>query len=461
MTKQNDVQTPDRKPRKVLMICCVFPPAGGAGVQRSVKFAKYLPSFGWLPTVWTATDHPYLPQDPTLLEDLPEEVQIASGGEALNAQTWQRRLRRWRERGGVSGRIAQAVDWRLETHLVRGGFPDMHSQWAKASLRPLLIRLAEEPHDAIYSTFSPASNHWLALRLKRETGLPWIADFRDLWTDDPRYVVDEERRHQARRRLEQQILEEADAVIGVSNGQRDALAEHVPDAQDKFHTITNGFDPEDFERVGDLPPREDSKFIIGYVGRLDRPRTPEGLYAGLDSFLNGLGYDVNRVAMRFVGRLTEEPLARLQALGMPVETVDYLPHLDAIQEMRSSDVQLVITDDELPRSETVISGKLFETLASGTPVIHVGPTNGCAADIMRQAGSCQVVAPNAEELGQALMHVYCAWKAGTPLTGPKPDSLVPFSRPRLTQKLSTLLNIVHAANAGRPATARDREVALT
>jgi len=237
--------------RKVLIIAYAFPPSGGSGVQRSAKFAKDLPQFGWLPTVWTADEVDGLPRDPTLCDEQPLEVVECPRNAGSGILAMRRSLRGFvNARAGegltaVASRFAKAVDWRLEAWQSATSLPDDCIPWARGSLDLSTRQVRSERFDVIYSTFSPASNHWLALELKRRMSknLPWVADFRDLCVDDCRYREPSPQRRAAHRQLEQEVLEAADVVITVSERQRRILADQMPAKRDKFITITNGFDP--------------------------------------------------------------------------------------------------------------------------------------------------------------------------------------------------------------------------
>jgi len=213
---------PKRGNRKVLMIAYAFPPSGGSGIQRSTEFAKYLPQFGWLPTVWTADEVDGLPCDPTLNDELPPETPKAGSG----ILAMRRSLRGFvNARAGegltaVASRLAKAIDWRLEAGQSATSLPDDCSPWSHRSVESLTRQIRSEHFDVIYSTCSPTSNHWLALELKRRISknLPWVADFRDLWADDCRYREPSPQRRAAHRQWEQEVLETADVVIADSKG---------------------------------------------------------------------------------------------------------------------------------------------------------------------------------------------------------------------------------------------------
>ncbi len=270
--------------RRVLVIASAFPPTGGSGVQRTLKFVKYLPQSGWNPVVWTQECSSALPADETLLSDVPCGLPIhrsVGGNRAM--PTLMESIHRCADKAGLLGAAAKRLDWRLRTRHAGSPFPDECASWADASVRPLLRVIADVGIDVLYSTFSPASNHLLAMKVREATGLPWVADFRDLWTDDYRYREASAPVRSAHRRLEQEFLESADMVIGVSGRQRNILASHLPGHRDKFVTITNGFDPEDFDGCSDHAEvaTKGDRFVLAHVGRFDRWRTPDVFFEGL------------------------------------------------------------------------------------------------------------------------------------------------------------------------------------
>ena len=443
-------------PRRVLMLAAAFPPTGGAGVQRSVKFAKYLPRVGWLPTVWTVDRIDGLPEDPTLLADLPEDVMVQRSVRAGSLRAWHRRIR---NRG--SSRFAGALEWRLRRFLSRQPWPDDYVGWARASVQPLVRLIAEQSIDVIYSTFSPASNHLLGLALKRRTGLPWVADFRDLWTDDLRYREPGARRHRANRRLESKILEFADAVVGVTPRQTAILAEHLPDRRRKFVTITNGFDPADFEVKEASRPAAQGKFVLAFVGRFDRRRADDRLLAGLQRFAAEVGTQGDRFVFRVVGHADKVTLGKLRSSGVDHVFTGYRPHAEAIDEMRAADALLISTEATGPNATSVINGKLFEYLASGRPILVVGPEGGECERIVRSCGAGLTVGFDADEIAGALRTLFRAWQQGRPTTGCQPHRLGPYSRITLARNLGSVLDrlVVRNSPATSDETAREEVVA--
>ena len=446
----------DSTERKVLMICHAFPPTGGSGVQRSAKFAKYLPDFGWRPIVWTADAVDGLPSDPTLSLDLPREVTVHAHRAGSGVHAFRRSLRGFLDVGegarlrSAASHVARAIDWRLQSWLANAPFPDDCAAWARRSVRPLEKLIDTEGIALLYSTFSPASNHLLALELKKRTAIPWVADFRDLWTDDYRYRGPSQKRRAAHRGLEQDILDSADAVVGVTATQTEILAARRPGDAEKFFTITNGFDPADFEESIKTPSGKRDAFVLAYIGRLDAQRTSPALWEGLAAFAAQLGSDRVRVLVRLMGHVNATAKERIGSTGLRCEFLDYAPHGEAIRTMRAADALLLIAPFG-PNCETVIAAKVFEYLAARRPIVLVGPPGGECERLVR---SCRagVAAPfEATPIAATLTRVFNAWKVGRPVAGCDPSRLGAFSRVELTRSLASVFDrLTGAQEAPQP-----------
>lgn len=436
---------PTASDRRVLMIAYAFPPTGGPGVQRSAKFAKFLPRFGWIPTVWTSDEPEGFPRDETLCEEIPPEVTICPRGTGGGILAMRRSLRGFvnaRSGEGLTGiasRFAKAVDWRLESWLPSTAMPDDCIGWARKSVGPILRRLEVAPVDMIYSTYSPASNHWLALELKRRTNLPWVADFRDLWTDDCRYREPSPSHRAAHRRLEQDILESADAVIGVTPRQTKILSDHVSDRREKFLTITNGFDPEDFTGFEAPHDRKRDEFVLSYVGRFDLSQTGEEWFSALASFMAALGARRDKFVFRVVGTINRAAQGMLLATGARCEFVDYVPHREAVEAMRKSDA-LLLKAPTGPNGDSVLSAKLFEYLASRRPILAIGPKGAECERIVQSCNAGICTTSDIRSIRQVLLRFWNAWEAGTPIAGATSDRLPAYDREELTRRLAEVFN---------------------
>lgn len=435
------------------MIACAFPPTGGSGVQRTAKFVRYLPEFGWAPMVWARDVVPGLPRDDRLLSDVPKNVDVCRSAGDLWDRAWA-----WaadaRHRGGVIGRIARRVNGRLSRTLPAARVPDDQIAWARRSVRPLERLIRKRRVRVIYSTFSPASNHWLALELKRRTGVAWVADFRDLWTDDYRYRELVADRMAAHRELEQSILETADAVIGVSKTQSEILASHVPSRRHRFVTITNGYDPADFKGISKAiahernAPGRDNVFVLAHVGRFDRWRANESLFLALEHFARALGDRKKSFRIHLVGHSDMAARERFVMDGVPYRNIGPVDHGEAVKAMASADALLLATPDGR-NAASVIPAKVFEYLAAGRPILAVGPPGGEAETIVRTCQGGVTAGFSCEEIVAALWGLYDSWRDGTSGVVVAKQALARFQRRTLTERLAAVLDAVVAGAEDR------------
>jgi glycosyltransferase involved in cell wall biosynthesis len=451
----SSIDTPSRE-RRVLMIAHAFPPAGGSGVQRTAKFAKYLPQFGWLPTVFAAEAPADLPRDDSLLADLPADLDRIVW-DRFDTSKWPRsaeqamvRMTRW----ALGRRMAAGLGWRtrrlVERFVLHGLVPDASALWALSAL-PQLRRLERQrAFDVIYSTYSPASNHLLAWRISRATGIPWVADFRDVWTQDFRYPF----RHGPRwrraldRSLERRMIAHARAVVAVTEPQTQLLRELATDRLERFVTIPSGVDTADFARHCDSPgeghcaERPDADvFRLSYVGRFCKGTIAPAFFEAVEALVRELGEDRERFELRLVGGVSSDLREGLIRCGVRCSETGYLPHADAIREMQAADALLLGIADG-PNAETIMTGKVFEYLATGRPILAMGPEN-CVA--MKLVESCRagVVAPTrAPAIHAALRTLWKAWRSGEPIPGCAPEALAPHTRRNLTARLAALFEAV-------------------
>ncbi len=424
------------------MIAAAFPPAGGAGVQRSVKFAKYLPKLGWRPIVWTVEQYVGLPEDETMLHDLPSSVDVHRGRrESLSlkhstANATSPKLRSLAARAWNGfGRYMMWVSPGSQR-----GFPDEFSKWAHDSIPPLVELIEMEGIDAIYSTFSPASNHLMGLLLKKRTGLPWVADFRDLWTDDYRYQEKSAVWRAKSRELETEILRSADRVVGVTPSQTKILASRIPSSASKFHTIPNGFDPTDFAHLQQAPNRNrNDKFVLGYIGRLDRWVTKPELFEGIARFACRLNGQQKEFVFRITGHASNDVLQQLIERDIPYCNEGYKSHAEAIEAMQSASA-LLVCGPHGTNGETTVPGKLYECLGSGMDILCVSmPESECATIVEKcEAGITTLF--DAGQIERALCRLHSAWRNGEDIHHRRAHRIDKYTRLNTTKQLADLLD---------------------
>ncbi len=417
------------------MIAAAFPPSGGSGVQRTLKFSKYLPQFGWLPIVWTVDHIDALPIDESLCDEIPECAEVHRRPHRFGKGAAGKLTDALQHAGPLGSRLADAAKWRIEKWNRKRAWPDEFAKWVEDSVAPLLKLIRDRNVDAFYSTYSPSANHLLALKLKQATGLPWIADFRDLWTDDLRYRETDVRRHKANVELEQTVLETADAVVGVSPSQTEVLVGHVPEQREKFVTITNGYDPADFENVTGYKRVPNRPFTLSFVGRFDRQRADDDLFIALQEFVKRLGENRDEFVFRIVGEFDASTARKLSEAKIPFETTGYVSHAEAIQEMYSADALLLTTDRGGPNASTVICGKIFEYLASQRPILTVGPEGWEGQRIIESFNAGITTTWNPRDITDALCNLRKSWSSQTEIASADPTDLKSISRISLTKQL--------------------------
>lgn len=370
--------------KKVLVISFYWPPFGGGGVQRWLKMTKYLPEFGWKPIVYT-------PESPHIgLEDDSLEAQIHRDVEVIKQPIWEpydlykKFSGRKKDEKVYSGFISEknsSVTQKLSVW-IRGNLfiPDARKFWIKPSIKYLLDYLKENPVDAIVSTGPPHSMHLIAEAVHKKTNIPWIADFRDPWTNIDFYKELQltswaDRKH---RKLEKRVIQGADEVICVTPTMTE---EFKIIGGREIHTITNGFDPEDFS--GDI--ELDNQFTIAHIGSINKDRNPIVLWEAFKKLCDENEHFSTKARIKLVGPVDAIVLNEIKKFGLEDKILlkGSLPHKEAIVEMRKSGALLLIINQS-PNVNGIMPGKMYEYFGSGRPVICIGPEVGDARGLIEE-----------------------------------------------------------------------------
>ena len=438
--------------RRVLMITCAFPPTGGAGVQRTLKFAKHLRNHGWTPIVWSAPTLPHLPLDHSMCDELPSEVEHLTGPTldpvARSAKMFAPLIRRLSGLPRLASK-AHGVGWRLGMtgrKWLDLAVPDAQLFWALRSHHRLRRVIRTRGISAIFSSYSPASNHLLASWLKRSTGVPWIADFRDLWTDDQRYRAGSRLRSALDHRLERRFLREADAVTATTTVQRDRLADKVPDQREKFRVITNGVDFEDIDRATKLATHRDANkrrdtFRLVFAGQFQSTSVTEDYFGGIGRFLAGDARRAERFELRIVGQVSEDLRSAARRHGVNLTTTGYQPHIEAIREMMDADM-LLIPVPLGTNADWCVPAKTYEYLATGRPILVVGPEHSMLSRLVTNMQGTTATACRVDAIAATLQEIWVRWQRGGLRTRADRGALAPFDRNALAGRLADLLDEV-------------------
>ena len=435
---------PDRARLRLLLVTYYFPPSGGAGVQRTLKFTKYLRAAGVEPVVLTVRAGAYPSLDASLAADVPEGVRVVRTRALDPFGLYGALTGRSRKEAVAVGSIeADTAAQRAALWLRANVFlPDARVGWVPFATRAARRLVRAGRVDAVLTSGPPHSAHLVGLRLRRELarrGLPWVADFRDPWTGI-NFAGELPQSAAARAldaRLERRVLRAADAVVTVSPTWARELEAKGGLGAGAVHAIQNGFDPDDFGGGGAGERRD--VFELTYVGSLYGSRDPEALWRAVAA-LRARG-QADALRIRLVGRVDEAARASLRrhGLGDVVREDGVVSHAEAVAAMRRADL-LFLSIEPVPNADGILTGKLYEYLASGRPVLALGPPEGDAARLLAAVGAGAVVAwDDAEAVEARLAEALGAWRRGAPLGGAAPEALAALSRPAQAAELADLV----------------------
>lgn len=375
---------------EVLLISYFFPPAGGGGVIRASKLAKYLPEFGYVPTVLSAYDPRYV-GDPGLLEELPKVAKVyrvqADDPFARVANLYKRFRGRLKTRGRLT---ADSTREPAATRLRRiASFPDPFSSFYRAAVAAFYRIPARYKFRAIISTAPPYTVHLVGRRLANASRLPLILDYRDAWTRNP-FLRPPTPLHAAGWRFfERRVLSAASAVVTVTDEIRaDYRLFFRPKAP--VYTIPNGYDEDDFT---DVVPEYRDRFTITYTGKLYEGRNPFVFLEAVRRAISNGVFSADDIAVRFIGEVPARARAALRNSGLPVSVRGQVPHDEAILETVSADAVLLIIN-EREGARTTLTGKIFEYLRAGRAIIAFVPPDGAAATLIREMDAGYVIRPD-------------------------------------------------------------------
>ena len=416
--------------KRVLIITYYWPPTGGSGVQRWVKFAKYLPMEGWQPVIYTPENPEQLAVDHTLEAEVAKDVEVIKTRITEPYDLYKKFLRKSghsKEAVEVNPVNAQQKSFLQKVAMwVRGNFfrPDPRCMWIRPSVKFLKQYLKEHPVDRIVSTGPPQSMHLIGLRLAEVTGLPWVADFRDPWTKIFyfKHLSMTKATRKWHEKMEKKVLDKASVVVAVSPL---VQQEFQAMTQTSVELITNGYDECDFpegpchEAEGCRPasiaasktapktapsadPATDSQqsascnseqssqsvlrsFTITHTGLFAADGNPTVLWEALAEKCSKDEAFRNSLNIRLIGKTDDQILESLEDAGLMPNTTDlgYQPHSKATSEQREASL-LILPLRKEPEYKAVLPGKLFEYLASWRPVLGIGQTDGAMSMILNQ-----------------------------------------------------------------------------
>ena len=378
--------------KKVLIITYYWPPIGGAGVQRWLKFSKYFRQFGWEPIIYTPSNPDFPIHDETLLKDVPSDLTVLKTEITEPYDLYRKMMGKKKTETVNQGFLSEGKENTLMQSAmiwIRGNFfiPDARKFWIKPSIAYLSKYIQDHKIDAIISTGPPHSMHLIAMELKQKFNIPWIADFRDPWTQIDFYSQLKlssfaDAKH---KKLENRVLTQANKVVTISPScgkDLEVLGNR------KVDIITNGFDTDDFKI--DSTIQMDYGFMFHHTGALNKDRNPYTLWKVLGDVTKENPEIKKELILKFTGKTDAIVLESLKLQGLESNFIksEYMPHSEIVKSMMQSPI-LLLPLNNTPNNAGVLSGKLFEYLAAKRPIFGIGLPNADAAAILKetQAGT--------------------------------------------------------------------------
>ncbi|MBT1705492.1 glycosyltransferase [Chryseosolibacter indicus] len=431
--------------KKVLIVTYYWPPSAGSGVQRWLKFVKYLPQFGWQPYVFTPKNPSFNLKDESLLRDVPKEAEV------IHFPIWEPyeaffKLgalfgNKKKEKANSIININNDSLFNKVSTWIRGNMliPDPRRFWIKPSVKFLESFLREKKIDIIITTGPPHSMHLIGYELKkRNPALKWIADFRDPWSEwgllDSLRVTSLAR--SLHRKMEKKVLTLADVITTITP----FYVSHFEKlAKRKVQLLTNGFDEDDFKG---LKHEVKDNFTICHVGVINEKCNPRPLMNVIFKLIKENKDFASKVRIDFVGEVHSDFKSFVEqnkTLSSVTSFVPSIPHKELVRVYASSSLLLLILSG-YKNAEGYMPGKLFEYLATGLPVLGVGPEHGNAADLLKTTSAGVMVDETSiSEIENYIIKTFIAWGSnGHNIDKPVDNQ---YSRKNLTSQLSKILEL--------------------
>ncbi len=435
--------------KKVLVVAYFFPPMGGGGVQRTVKFVKYLRDFGYEPVVLTVKSGQHTVFDASLSRDIPKGVRIIrtnyfglffGGSEAKSKERLSSLTKK-------SDEVAQKTfSWksllRAPYHFVERMFlvPDIQTFWRGSAYRKAIKVLRKEHFDLIYSTSSPYTSHLIARDLHRETKIPWVADFRDHWTLGPMYQPASFVHQWIDRSYERSILREASGVVFNTERNQKDIDQFFPEIYRKACAIHNGFDSEDIHETAYYHEDEIKCFFpASFYGKVNSP----------EKFLKALeivSKKVPNISLSIAGDIdaTNRHMIESSPLyGKNIFLQGWIAHSE-VTKFTTAATFLLLFVPPLTRAASWVPQKLYEYLASGRPIFALAPKNGEATEIIEKTQTGYTVSSDlsVEDTAKELLKFLEGLKAKNWQQRANKDEVGKFTRKNLTKKLAEFFDEV-------------------
>ncbi|GAA0110472.1 MULTISPECIES: glycosyltransferase [Clostridium] len=449
--------------KNILYIAYYFPPLAGSGVQRTLKFIKYLPMYNKYPVVVTVKEGHNFAYDEEMIKEVPDSVKVyrSNSGESLwlrkqieNANKVILSIKKRRNLKNKNEIIIEnnnkkekdltsdiTIKDKIFKYLEYNYYiPDTKVRWYKNAVKDVFGRvLKNEEIDLIFSTSAPYTDHLIALEIKKKTNKPWVVDLRDPWVGN-KFIYDryDEKRKAKEIELEAEVIKYADKVINVTEDITNMYIERYPEYKEKFITITNGFDISDKveENI------KSKKFIINYSGIVVDGQSPEIFLKAVEELILTNSNFKEDLLVNFTGSIIDKYtyLFENENIKDNIKINGYKPHDIVLKEMKQSSINLLILPDT-EESKGIYSGKIFDYILSEKPILGIMPLGGVASELINSKKIGIAVEYNdLDAIRNFIEETYVSWKNGTDLNTSAISICNEFDRINLTKRLSDVFD---------------------
>jgi len=433
------------KQKKVLVVSYNFPPMGGGGVTRIVKFCKFLPDYKWKPIALTVKKHDIPLNDTSLLKDIYEtriyRTQAIDLALFYNKKIKMRTISKNRHFSYDLKKKQTFTD--LMKKIIHNFIfiPDSRIGWLPFAVFKGLQIKRKENYDLIFSTGGPWTNHLIGYVLKAFTKIPWIADFRDPWTDSVLFPYSFKLKENIERNLEKAVLLKADKIIATTGAiTRNLQKKCRSDNKNKFYTVPNGYDSDEFNDFYKKNNYNNKKFTLLYTGNFYSLRTPKYFIEALALLFRENPSIKEEILVIFAGHSENGHQGFVKELNLEkvVRFIGFISRPRVIELLSFCNVTLLI---DAKKQKDIYALKLFDYFASGKPILALIPQDGISASLIKQTRTGLVVDPeNIYQIKNEILRMYEQFKIKKIEYNPNLSALLQFDRKTLTKNLSAIFN---------------------
>lgn len=435
--------------KKALVIAYHFPPLGWSGVQRTLKFVKYLPDFNWEPLVVTVGKNRFFVSDETLGEDVPQNISVVRIDDIvlknITNQIMNDLIKYVHPSFDIVGDdlLKQEYMSILNEYMAKIRntlfFPDDAAAWANTVIQQVGNLVNMNDISIIYTTGRPWSTHIIGYKLKRKFHISWVADFRDEWTNNAYDEYDKKSLcYKMEYALENEIVHYADKIITTSVISSENYRKIFDLPYEKVHTITNGYDEEDFKNIN---KETSEKFTIIHNGALYSVRTPNNFLKALDNLIRQGKIDETKLSVKFIGTCEKQIREEIEETPMNrfITWVPYLPHKESIKETANADLLLLISG-VTEKVRAMIPGKTFEYLRMNIPILSISPKDSAVERIILETKrGFNVEYDDISAMEKVILENYNRWTRKFEINWDN-EAIKKYERKNLTKTLADIFN---------------------